>query len=192
MEGPRVYLAGPEVFLPDPLEMAARKKRICADAGLHGVFPMDEVADEPADWAGLPRHLLIFRRNVAHIRRCAGCIANLTPFRGPSADAGTVWEVGYFAALGRPVFAYANVAVPFAARSIATTGAERQADGTWRDSDGMSIEAFGLFDNLMIDGGVLEGGGVLLTAEVAEDARWQDLGVFARAVEAAAQSLRQS
>lgn len=189
MVPPRVYLAGPDVFLPDPASMAARKKAICAAHGLEGVFPTDPLPDEPADWADLPPHLAIYRRNVAHIRSCQGCIANLTPFRGPSADAGTVWEVGFFVALGRRVFGYANVAVPFAARSIALSGAMRRPDGTWRDEDGMSIEAFGLFDNLMIDSGILDGGGVLLTAEIPAPARWTDLSVFTRAVEAAASGL---
>ncbi len=44
----RVYLAGPDVFLPDPHARGAALKRICARHGLTGVFPLDALADEPA------------------------------------------------------------------------------------------------------------------------------------------------
>ena len=35
-------------------------------------------------------------------------IANLTPFRGPGADSGTVYELGYMAGRGKPCFGYSN------------------------------------------------------------------------------------
>src|SRR3954471_17847562 len=38
---PRVYLAGPDVFLRDPLTAAAAKKQLCASYGFVGVFPLD-------------------------------------------------------------------------------------------------------------------------------------------------------
>lgn len=45
-------------------------------------------------------------------------IANLTPFRGASADAGTLVELGWFLGRGRPIFGYSNSATPFAARAL--------------------------------------------------------------------------
>ena len=42
---PRVYLAGPDVFLPDALAVGEAKKRLCADHGLEGVFPLDNPID---------------------------------------------------------------------------------------------------------------------------------------------------
>jgi nucleoside 2-deoxyribosyltransferase len=37
----RVYLAGPDVFLPDPHGRAAVRKAICARHGLSGISPLD-------------------------------------------------------------------------------------------------------------------------------------------------------
>jgi len=35
-------------------------------------------------------------------------VLNLTPFRGTSADVGTVFELGFLTGLGKSVFAYTN------------------------------------------------------------------------------------
>ena len=87
---PRVYLAGPDVFMRDAEGRAAAKKAICAAHGLVGVSPLDVPDDEPAAWAALPQWHRIARRNEAHITAAAAVVADLTPFRSPSADAGTV------------------------------------------------------------------------------------------------------
>lgn len=184
----RVYLAGPDVFLPAPEAWAARKQAVCAQHGLTGVTPFDPLADEPSEWAALPDWRRIALRNEAHIRSCVAVIANLTPFRGPSADVGTVYEVGFARALGLPVFGYACVAAAFQERTLAAHAAVVDADGLWRDGDGMLVEPFGLFDNLMIEGGVLASGGVLLAEETRD--RWRDLAVFERCVAGAAMRLR--
>jgi nucleoside 2-deoxyribosyltransferase len=181
----RVYLAGPDVFMPDPVAWIARKKAICAGFGLAGVSPLDDLADEPADWAALPDWHRIALRNEAHIRGARGLIANLTPFRGPSADVGTVYEVGFARGLGLKLFGYATVATPFLDRTLtALSGSASQTgDGGWVDGDGMLIEQFGLFDNLMIEGGISGSGGVLIRED--RD-RWHDLTVFERCAQAAA------
>ena len=67
---------------PQPEAWAARKKAICARYGLTGVSPLDDLTEEPADWAALPFWRQIAMRNEAHIRSCRAVIANLTPFRG--------------------------------------------------------------------------------------------------------------
>jgi nucleoside 2-deoxyribosyltransferase len=186
----KVYLAGPEVFMADALAMAARKKAICAAHGLEGVFPVDAHPD-PAAEAATERFMGLYLRNEAHIRDSAALIANLTPFRGPSADAGTVFELGFARALGRPVFGYANTTQDFAARSLAFLGpgARRRADGAWEDAEGMALEAFGLHDNLMVDGAIRAAGGVLVRRAVPEAERWQDLAAFEECVRAAAAAL---
>ncbi len=174
----RVYLAGPDVFFPDPLAWAARKSTICVAHGLEPVTPFDAVPEPPA-WARLPEADRIARRNEAHIRACTAVIANLTPFRGASADAGTIYEVGFARGLGLRVFGYSTVTMLLAARSRAVAGGAGLTDG-----DGFTIEDFGLSDNLMIDCAVREAG-VL----VVQDEDWWDLSAFTACVAAAALSL---
>ena len=172
----RVYLAGPDVFLPAPHDRGAALQRICAAHGLEGVFPLDPLrgGDLPG-WAGLPEGFRIARRNEAHIASCQALIANLTPFRGPSADVGTVFELGFMRALGRPVFGWSNSVQAFADRTRAFIGGAV-------DAAGMSVEDFGLADNLMIEGAIAGAGGAFFTAAVPPDAVWRDTTAFERCV----------
>lgn len=66
-------------------------------------------------------------------------------------------------ALGRPVFGYSTMAVPFTQRSqdFSTThgGAIASAGGVWRDADGVLIAQFGLTDNLMLETAIVGSGG---------------------------------
>ncbi len=186
----RVYLAGPDVFLPDPVDRGAALKAICAEHGLEGVFPLDPVEDEPAAWQALAPAQRIALQNEAHIRRVQALIANLTPFRSPSADVGTVFELGFARALGLPVFAWSNDPRRFVERTLAWLGSAARSDGHdgWRDADGMAVEAFECVDNLMIDGAIAASGcSILFGAKAAN--RWQDLGAFTRCVALAARRL---
>jgi nucleoside 2-deoxyribosyltransferase len=47
------------------------------------------------------------------MQSCDALIVNLTPFRGPSADVGSAYEMGFMRALRRPIFAYTNDDRPF-------------------------------------------------------------------------------
>jgi nucleoside 2-deoxyribosyltransferase len=179
----KVYLAGPDVFLPDALAMAERKRAICAEHGLTGIFPVDAHPEHP-EGTDVPLWLWIYRRNEAHMRGAGAIIANLTPFRGPSADVGTVYELGFMRALGRKVLGYSNAGANLLPRTLGFLGPAAQCDaqGRWRDAAGMAVEDFGLADNLMIDGGIQEAGGLLVRREVAEEARWSDLTAFEECV----------
>ena len=57
----KIYLAGPDVFLPDAVEIGRRKAEICARHGLIGLYPLDNVVDLSARDASLD----IFRGNEA-------------------------------------------------------------------------------------------------------------------------------
>ncbi|MFQ3623072.1 MAG: nucleoside 2-deoxyribosyltransferase [Acetobacteraceae bacterium] len=175
MDAPRVYLAGPEVFLPDAESVLARKKAICAKLGLVAVAPLID-APLPAAGEAMQRAFAIAAGNEALIRSCVALIANLTPFRGVSADVGTVYELGFARGLGLALYAYTNEARDYAARVL-----ERP--------DGMDIEDFGLSDNLMLEGGIAASGGVFVRAEAAAADPYRDPGVFETCARAASRRL---
>jgi len=142
----RLYLAGPEVFRRDAAAIGEEMKALCAQYGFVGVYPLE--AELSAGDERLSRR--IFDANLDTIRACDAVIANLSPFRGPSADAGTVFELGVAIALGKPVFAYAGGAATYAARVAQSHGPLQKTGGRLFAGDGMSVEDFGLPDNLMI------------------------------------------
>jgi nucleoside 2-deoxyribosyltransferase len=179
---PSVYLAGPEVFLRDAAEMGAQKKRLCAAYGLEGLFPLDA---EPAPPFGRDASTRIFNANLAFMRRCDAVVANLTPFRGPSADAGTIFEVGFAFALKKPVFAYTNVVTPYKDRAAHSCGLVHEG-GDARDAAGMAIEDFALFDNLMIAEAIRAQGWDVVARDVAGAGRFTDLGGFEYCLDQAA------
>jgi nucleoside 2-deoxyribosyltransferase len=177
----RVYLAGPEVFLSNAKEVGEQKKALCQKYGFEGVFPLD--AEVPAE-GKKPRELglCISEANEELIRSCDVVVANLTPFRGPSADVGTVFEVGFAQGLGKKVYAYTNVAAPFTQRTIEALEGQvnRGADGRLRDRLGMFIEEVELTDNLMIDGCIQANSQLLVVEEAPEGELFTYLGGFER------------
>ena len=182
---PIVYLAGPDVFLPNPFGRADAMRDICRRHGLAAISPLDLLPGEREDPSGDGDPHAIARRNEAHIRRCHAVLANLTPFRGPGTDPGTAYEIGFARAIGRPVFGYATVAAHHASRVRALPGSSAT-----HDRAGLAIEDFGLFENLMISCGIAAGGGFVLAEDAAD--RWRDLAVFERCVRRAAPLLAAS
>jgi nucleoside 2-deoxyribosyltransferase len=180
---PKVYLAGPEVFLRNAVEAGAIKAEICARHGLDGRYPLDA----QLDLGGLElaeRAYAIFRANEGLIRSCHAVIANLTPFRGVGVDTGTAYEVGFMRGLGKPVFGYSNSHLSFFERIARWDSkplkARPDADPTmgFEDSDRMGVEQFGLAENLMIDRAVHDSGGVIVQAKVKRAVRYTDLTAF--------------
>jgi nucleoside 2-deoxyribosyltransferase len=145
---PEIYLAGPEVFLPEPTIRAAEMKEICLRLGAFGWFPLDNqggVAHADPDVMAAN----ISRADEALIRRCDALVANMAPFRGPSMDAGTCYEMGFAKALGKLVVGYTTDRRRFVDRVAATTKLVRDGEW-WRDENGMLCRDFGLIDNLMM------------------------------------------
>jgi len=172
---PRIYLAGPEVFLPDARAAGARKEALCRAHGFVGVFPLDaQIA-----LAGLTKFeqaRRISASNEALIRSCDLLVANLTPFRGVSADAGTAFEVGFMRALGRPVLGYTNVPDDYARR--ARTYRALSPHPADCDGPNIDIEDFDLADNLMIEIAIQASGSRLVRVEAAPGERMTDLRGF--------------
>jgi nucleoside 2-deoxyribosyltransferase len=172
---PRIYLAGPEVFLPDALAVGAEKCRLCAEAGFEGLFPLDA----SLDLSGLSKHEAARRialANEALMTSADATIANLTPFRGASMDAGTAYEVGFMRALGKPVLGYTNAGSNHAVRArLFRMNSALPYDC---DREGFEIEDFDLAENLMIAVAIHESGGAVAVNEVGGPDRMADLGGF--------------
>jgi nucleoside 2-deoxyribosyltransferase len=179
----RIYLAGPEVFLENAKAMGEAKRALCADHGLSGIFPLDG----GLDLSGMqPREQgrAIYAANLRLIRSCDAMIANITPFRGPSADVGTAFEMGVMAALGRPLFANSNSPQSFRQRLEGHFRLHRRPDGMLADPDNLAIEEFDMVDNLMLHGPLGEGD--LFLHRAAEGEEFTDLTAFEQAVRAVA------
>ena len=135
---PRIYLAGPEVFFSDPDAEANDRKKQCADHGLEGCFPTDTQRDTIADKT--KQGIAIYHRNVDLLDTCDAVIANMMPFRGPSIDIGTGFEIGYAIGKGKPIFGWSTVAGLKYSERVVTMGID----------DGMTVEDLGLYDNPMV------------------------------------------
>jgi nucleoside 2-deoxyribosyltransferase len=178
----KVYLAGPDVFLPDAVEIGRRKTEICARHGLTGLYPLDNAVDLVAAGASLA----IFKGNEAMMDAADAIIANLTPFRGPSADAGTVYELGYMAGRGKLLFAYCNDPAVYADRAARFGKVTKSAGGHLIDADGLAVEDFGLPDNLMMIHTLDLHGARLVTPRQVPADIWRDLTSFEACVALAA------
>ncbi len=110
------------------------------------------------------------------MRSCAGLIANLTPFRGVSADCGTAFEVGFMRALGRPVFGYSNVRAGYVERSQDFRRERRSQPDA--DASDVAIEDFDGAENLMIEMAIAATGGHIVRNAVARGQEMRDLAGF--------------
>jgi nucleoside 2-deoxyribosyltransferase len=180
----KIYLAGPDVFLPDAVEVGRRKVGLCTRNGLTGLYPLDNAVDLAAQDASLR----IFRGNEAMMNEADAIIANLTPFRGPGADAGTVYELGYMAARGKLCLGYSNDPTSYAdrVRNFITVTSRK---GHLVDAEGLTVENFGLTDNLMMVHALDLHGCALVTPQQAPADIWHDLTAFETCVRLAAERL---
>ena len=180
----KIYLAGPDVFLPDAVEIGRQKIEICRRHGLIGLYPLDNAVDRAATEASLR----IFRANEAMMNQADAVIANLTPFRGPGADAGTVYELGYMAARGKFCLGYSNDPAVYVDRVRRFTKVTAR-DSRLVDADGLTVEDFGHNDNLMMIHALeLHGAPLVLPREKPADV-WHDLTAFELCVAMAASRL---
>jgi nucleoside 2-deoxyribosyltransferase len=188
---PKIYLAGPEVFLRKPAEIAEAKIAICALHGLAGMFPIDAGPISPGQ--SLQEHgYAIFRANESLIDACDALIANLTPFRGPGMDVGTAYEIGFMRGKGRPVFGYTNSHLSLFDRTLKhdREGVRRRKDFastmSFEDRDQLGVEQFGFHENLMINGAIDHSGAIIVARKTKRRDRYTDLAAFEECVAHAA------
>ena len=149
MPKPGIYLAGPEVFLPNVKEIAQQKLELCSRYGCRGIFPFDAEIANFDDLTPQQQATRISEENERMMHEADCVIANCTPFRSVSMDIGTGYEIGFMRGLGKPVFGFTNVAGSLAER---TAQYNKQLGPKSIDpyTAGTDIENFDLFENLMI------------------------------------------
>ena len=145
-ETPRIYIAGPDLFLPDWPEYAARATALCAEHGLEAVLPVPGIVltgpgvTQRSDAAGAKKVSVGCRKAVGQAH---GVIANLSPFRGTEPDSGTVVECALAHVLGIPVIGFTSGIGHAAPVGTDEEGRLLAPDGGW-------IEQFGLSHNVML------------------------------------------
>lgn len=138
----KLYLAGPDVFLPDAVQWAENARRSCQQAGHEALIPLDGVETTAPG---------IYHANIGQIRAADAVLANLNAFRGCEPDSGTCVEVGFALALGKPVIGYLDEMESTVDRVKRWQGGVMQERaGRPIDRDGLHVEDFGLPLNLML------------------------------------------
>lgn len=134
-----VYFAGPDVFRGDALEHFDKISLLCSRVfpNIFPIFPIDNSTESQDSKA-------IYNINVEKLKFSDCVVANLEPFRGVSADAGTCVEVGMALAFNKPIIGYYEGWMP-----------EKYKDRVldyydWETEPFPVVEDFDLYDNLMI------------------------------------------
>jgi len=129
----KLYLAGPQVFLPDAATHFNKARALCVASGHEALTPLDGTAQGAK---------AIYAANLRLIQAADAVLASLDPFRGFEPDSGTVFEVGYATALGKPVIGYV--------RDMRSLRERLLPEGGTHDKDGLLVEDFELSLNLML------------------------------------------
>ncbi len=161
----RIYLAGPEVFLPEPLEEFSKIKDYAMNLGFHAYSPFDsEAKHEDLTGLDLARH--IYRENIKLIENCDFILANCNAFRGALVDDGTSFEIGYAAARKKIIYGYITNRLTLP-EIVATRIPLKEHTGVPQDEDGYLVnEDFGNSINLMMEFSIEESGGQLIEGDV--------------------------
>lgn len=146
----KIYIAGPDVFRQDALEIGKQYKSLCREYGYLGLFPLDNSLDPSITPSSPEMGNHICHANLGLINQCDIVIANLNPFRGKEPDSGTVFECGYAYAKGKSVIGYLQHLSTYLENfDSAECNFDRSTQQSI-DMHGMIIEDFGLPLNLML------------------------------------------
>jgi len=173
MSRPKVYLAGPMVFYPDPEATFRAMKRICGRHGLDGVAPTDNQVALHGIKPGKTLMRAIVKADIALMDRLDGGLFCLDGFRrAPDMDPGTAFEIGYMAAHSKPSCGWTSDgrAYPvkvadyfkrvFGAKLHGAKANEKGGtSGGTRDPDDILVHSQGCVQNGMVHVGIELGGG---------------------------------
>lgn len=147
-----LYLAGPDPSFPAAAAHDTVRRAHCEEAGFTPITAYGAPLSEQEKSEAMARE--IYASRIALMRQADATIVNLTPFHGPSCDPDAAFEAGFISGLGKPVFAFMNVAAEddaeLAGRIEGWAMIEPGADGVLRDEEGCEIEDFGLPASLML------------------------------------------
>ena len=164
LKNPKLYLAGPEIFLPNAVENALKQKALCEKYGFIGLHPVDNNLDLSGEPRGVA--MRIYRGNVGQIKECNIVVANCNPFRGALMDDGTTYELGYGNALGKPSYGYIRNPQTYKVRVQNRYAYRELQNGRLIDVDGyLLLDDFGTWVNLMMQCGMGAHGGELVRGE---------------------------
>ncbi len=147
-----IYLAGPDVFLPDPQAWFAIKKEICKKYGFIGHAPLDNTLNPDAYDSPFAFGIALYLQNKHMMDSCDMVVANMTPYHGISMDVGTAFEMGYMAAQGKPVYGYSNDPTAFIERQKNTYAHFENNSEVRANDTQMMFEDMNMCDNLMMVG----------------------------------------
>jgi len=142
----KIYIAGPDVFEKDSIEIGKKLVSLCAEYGYVGLYPLDNVVDFSQSKHKIAKD--IYEANIKMIQEADIVIANLSSFRGKEADSGTVWECGYAHALAKDVYGYLDRDGDYIDQFKSSE--KFKQDGYESDEKGRLIEDFEYPLNLML------------------------------------------
>jgi nucleoside 2-deoxyribosyltransferase len=144
----KIYIAGPDVFDKNALEIFEIYKTLCELYGFKGLVPFD------ADiHYGLDNDILrskIYSANIEMIREADIVIADMNNFRHGEQDSGTIFEIGFAVALDKDVYIHSTDNRSLLEKTKEEDDKVYFEDGFWYDSNHMMIEDMGANYNLMI------------------------------------------
>ena len=161
---PKLYLAGPEIFLPNAKEHAAHQRALCEKHGFIGLHPMDNNVGLAGSAFRIAKD--IYRGDVGQVRECDIVVANCNMFRGALVDDGTAYELGYGNALGKPSYGYIGKKIGYVNRITQNYPWRDVEKGVRADKDGYLLcDDFGTEINLMMQCGMVANGGRLVIGD---------------------------
>lgn len=148
----KVYIAGPDVFFKDALEIGNLKKEICRKYGFEGVYPLDLLPDDLfTDKYDLnSRAKLIKKACVKGITESNILVANMTPFRGISMDVGTACEIGLADMADLDIYGYSLDERHYIEKVIDAKLFSHKVGDIEYDINGSLVENFLKIDNCMV------------------------------------------
>lgn len=148
----KIYIAGPDVFEENSIEIGQKYSSLCEKYGFKGLYPLDNRINTDQEKQKIAYD--IFNANVKQIQEADIVIANINAFRGKETDSGTSWECGFAHALGKRVYAYMDSTIPYI--DSFSSVEQMTVDGMIVDREAKIIEDFNLPVNLMLACSIFE------------------------------------